>query len=213
MRRLSRLALCTASLTLLLAPATAAAKDLNGRFGVGGQATTLGSQGLSFKYWIGHLGVNLITGGSTTSLKFNTKDADGKDVTAERTISTMDAELRVLFNAARARSANLYLGGGFAIGRWSDEPGISGVDEKSATELGFELLLGTEYFFSNHFAVSAEVGVPIRLPGEDGPAIGGRTPIAHAEQPVEGDTRVFTGEGSRIGFMAIQWAAGFHFYF
>ena len=197
MRRIG-IGLLAGALVSISAPAFA--KDMNGRFGVGGLTNTLGQQGFSFKYWAGHLGVNLLLGGNRTGTKYV---PEGADVEATRTVTNLDSALRVMFNAARAKDANMYVGGGIAVGSTSTDAGVSGVDKAEAAEVAFELVIGAEYFFSNHFAVQAEVGLPIRLVGEDGPAIVGGAGTGNPG-----------GEGNGVVFGQVAaWGAGFSFYF
>lgn len=187
---------------MVAAPSAAHAKDLNGRFAIGGQQNSLGQRGLSVKYWVGHLGFNVLFGGNSTSAKVEGVTAEGDNFSGEDTRRNIDSALRVLFNAARAKDVNMYVGGGLGVGSVSDKKGNPDEKSTSATEVGMELFLGAEYFFSNHFAVQAEVGVPIRaFVSSDGPAIAGG---AGGVGP----------DGSYFGFFTpANWAAGFSFYF
>ncbi len=201
------LALCTATVLLLSLghPGAAQAKDLNGRFAIGGQQNSLGQRGLSVKYWVGHLGFNILFGGNSVSSKVTGSfedDGETKEFEGDDTQRNIDSALRVLFNAARAKDVNMYVGGGIGIGSVSRSFANPGVKDTSASEIGMELFLGAEYFFSNHFAVQAEVGVPIRaFVSTDGPAIAGG---AGGVGP----------DGSAFGFFTpANWAAGFSFYF
>ena len=202
------LALCTATVLLLSLghPGAAQAKDLNGRFAIGGQQNSLGQRGLSVKYWVGHLGFNILFGGNSVSSKVTGSfedDGETKEFEGDDTQRNIDSALRVLFNAARAKDVNMYVGGGIGVGSLSGSvlgagatPVIAKID---ATEVGFELFVGAEYFLSNHFAVQAEVGVPMRFVSEDGPAIAGGGDLP---------------EGSYMHFFRpATWAAGFSFYF
>jgi len=189
---------------LIAAPSAAHAKDLSGRFAIGGQQNSLGQQGLSVKYWVGHLGFNVLFGGSSIGTKAAwPQEINGQNSTVEGqdTVRSVDSALRVLFNAARAKDVNMYVGGGIGVGSVSKDVGDPAGKDTSATEVGLELFLGAEYFFSNHFAVQAEVGVPIRaFVGNDGPALGGLAGAAS-----DGDSYGF--------FTPTTWASGFSFYF
>jgi len=201
-------ALALAVALAALAPAPAAAKDMGGRFGVGGQQNSLGQRGVSVKYWVGHLGFDLIFGGSTVDTKAEgdiVEDGENQHYEGEDTVTGLDSAMRVIFNAARAKDVNMFVGGGLGLGHVTQSFANPQADEASATEVGLELFLGAEYFLSNHFAVQAEVGVPMRLSiGEDGPALGGGA----------GGHPAATAEGQAFGFFVpTTWAAGFHFYF
>ena len=188
-------------------PTTAAAKDLNGRFAIGGLRNSMGQEGLSVKYWVGHLGFNILIGGASLSSKSEGEtapDAEGKtsNFSGDDTTSNIDSAIRVLFNAARAKDVNMYVGGGIGVGSVSQGYANPDLKDTSATEVGMELFLGAEYFFSNHFAVQAEVGLPIRaFVSADGPAIAGGGGGVGAD-------------GKYFGFFTpATWAAGFSFYF
>jgi len=196
------LAILSLPILMLLGTPTAEAKDLNGRFAVGGLRNTLGQQGISFKYWIGHLGVNLLMGGHRQSAPTTGTTADDREFRGDDKTTTLDSAMRIVFNAARAKDVNLFVGGGVGIGSVAQKIANPDQEDTSATEVGFELFLGTEYFFSNHFAMQAELGLPIRTPSEDGPAIGGGT---GANVPV--------ADGTSVGLGTVGWAAGFSFYF
>ena len=208
---------------LVLVSSPVMAKELNGRMGVGGLRNSLGAQGINFKYWAGHLGVSLMLGGASVgeqclaegttrdSRSCGALDLNGANKgaeTADRVETEMVVAARVSYNVARAKAANMFVGGGITAASWSLNPGVSGKDnleeESSATELAFEGFLGAEYFFSNHFSFQAEVGLPFRSPSEDGPALGRLT----------GNGVVDPGKsGTGFGLGIPQWAAGFTFYF
>ena len=190
---------------MALAPSAADAKDLNGRFAIGGQQNSLGQRGVSVKYWVGHLGFNVLFGSNSTSAKeegaFTDEDGDNKEYSGDNSTTNIDSALRVLFNAARAKDVNMYVGGGIGVGSVSSKFADPRVKETSATEVAMELFFGAEYFFSNHFAIQAEVGIPLRaFVSSDGGAIAGGGGVAP--------------DGSYFGiFIPATWASGFSFYF
>ena len=193
-------------------PSVANAKDLSGRFAIGGMQNSLGQQGLSVKYWVGHLGFNMLFGGTSVSTptkgEYTDEDGDKKSYEGPDGAKSIQTSMRILFNAARAKDVNMYVGGGIGVGSVSQDyanpdPDNPAVKDTSATEVGFELFLGAEYFLSNHFAVQAEVGVPMRFVSEDGPALGG----AENNVGVGADSTAFGF------FLPSTWAAGFSFYF
>ncbi len=193
------LSIC-AVLCLLLAGTSASAKDLNGRFGVGGGTTLLGNPGILVKYNIGNLSVGLLTGYARVSVEQQVGDKTGDDVS-----QGVDSSLRITFNAARARHTNLYLGGGFTFGNYTHKDAQG--TENSASEMGFELLLGVEHFFGNHFSLSFETGMPIRMAGDDGMAIG---VLSSSTAPGVYNAK---GSWSHFGAVAPGLAGQFTFYF
>lgn len=195
-----RLVAIASVLALLLVAAPAGAKDLNGRFGVGGGNTLLGNPGLLFKYNVGNLGVGLLMGYARVSVEQQVGDKTGDDVT-----QGIDSSLRITFNAARARHTNLYLGGGFTFGNYTHKD-VAG-NENSASEMGFELILGVEHFFGNHFSLSFETGMPIRIAGDDGLAIG---VVSSSTAPGVYGSK---GSWSHLGAVVPGLAGQFTFYF
>ncbi len=183
----------------MLVAGQASAKDLNGRFAFGGAQTLFGTSGLSVKYFVGHLGVGLIMGHKYSTYEEPVGDKKGDHVNNET-----DTTLRILFNAVRAKDTNMYLGGGFTYGMFSDKTATG--DETSWNEMGIELLLGVEHFFGNFFAVAFETGLPIRLASDDhGSAIG----------MLGGGTGMIGAAGKTISFGAVSpnLIGAFHFYF
>lgn len=196
-----RLSLAVLVATSLLA-LPAAAKDLNGRFGVGGGFTLLGNGGLQLKYFAGHLGIAMLGSYLNTSKKVaSAKDASQS---GDYVQNEQDVSLRVSYNIARAKDTNFIGGGGLTYGNYSfkDQDG----NEDSWNEMGFELFVGVEHFFGNHFSLTFETGLPIRFPGEKGAAIGNLT-----GNMVNG----LLGEGRylRFGSVAPTLASSFNFYF
>jgi hypothetical protein len=195
--RLSTLAL---ALFALLLAAPASAKDLNGRFAVGGGYTLLGNGGLLFRYNVGHIGITLLSG----YMRSSTEEAVGAD-TGDNVRQEIDASLRVFYNVVRGtKETNFNIGGGFTYGSRSDK--AANGDENDWSELGFEIILMVEHFFSNQLSLTFETGMPIRMADDDhGPAIGtlwGGSMIAPS------------GKGSALSFGAMpRLGASFNFYF
>ncbi len=200
-----RIGLGLLAAAVLLAATPAYAKDLNGRFGVGGVRSSLGQEGFAFKYWIGHVGVQALVGMQRLMAKRTWPDPASPDtmLKGDDVTQFLEAGIRAMFNVARAKDVNLYVGGGIGVANRSLQPAEPDAKEQTATEYGVELLLGAEYFLSNHFSVQAEVGIPIRFPGEDGPALGGGL----GNPPLASE-----GFGVKVGQVA-AWGAGFNFYF
>lgn len=186
---------------LLLASAPALAKDLNGRFAVGGGTTLLGSTGVQLKYHVGHLAVGLLVGYGQVSTEEQVGEANQ---TGDHVLSQVDTSLRVHFNAARAKATNLYVGGGFTYGSFTDKSADADVGESSWTEMGIELFLGVEHFLGNHFSLTFETGVPIHIASDDhGSAI----------NRLWGNAPIGKGSSFRIGALSPNLAASFNFYF
>lgn len=134
---MKKFAIALATLAPLALASTAQAKDISGRFGIGGNidSQTHGS-GISAKYWFNEaIGFQLTLGGQTN---VGIEDEFGLDLGA-----------RVLFTIARANDTNLYGGVGVVLG-------LVGYDSTV-----IDARLGAEHFFSNHFSVSGHVGLGI----------------------------------------------------
>ena len=100
---MKKLALALATVAPLALAGTASAKDMKGRFGVGGQLDTGNTDGLSLKYWVSDLGFQGILGYQMVG----ESGTDTKDNTSE-----FDLTLRLLYNIARANDTAFGLAGG-----------------------------------------------------------------------------------------------------
>lgn len=149
-----------AALTAATAPPRAAAADLTGTFGVGGElgsdllggGSGLVDSAISLKYWVSDLGFQLLTG---LAAKDVAADADAG--TAARTPVTLDVVLRALYNLTRAEDTHLFIGAGVSLRAVFDGPGDA---------QALDLLFGVEHFFNRYFAVSGHVGAHIGLGGD-----------------------------------------------
>jgi len=121
---------------------TAAAKDMKGRFGAGGQAENLGGAGgaLSLKYWVSDLGLQALIG-----LDIVDPDADGPGESS----TALGLGLRVLYNIARANDTNMYAGAGVRLGLIDADAVI------------IDVVLGVEHFFTDYFSVAGHVGLAV----------------------------------------------------
>ncbi len=175
----------------------AQAADMTGRLGVGGARTPLHPGGISVRYFLGNLGFQ-----GVLNHTYSGPDSrvNGRDEASNTTLLLA----RALFNTALSDQANLYLAGGLGAGikNFSEEadacsdPDLPQTGLCNRTELGLELAMGAEYFFSRFFSVSGEVGVPIRFVPEGG-AVFDSLP-----------------EGTYISlFDTINWGASFSFIF
>lgn len=143
------LALATvAPLALASTAGTAEAKDMKGRFGLGGQLENLGGVpgGLSLKYWISDLGLQALFG---LEIKGDS-DGDGPDTSR----TGFGLGLRVLYNFARANDTNMYVGAGVRLG----------LVDADATVI--DVIIGVEHFFTDFFSVAGHVGLGIDVGGD-----------------------------------------------
>jgi len=153
--------LCTLLLgSVLLSSNSGWATEVGGRLGLGGKAT-LGSSsldrvaGLNVIYWLGRLGIDGIFGLSVLA-------PDGADTAWELRFGG-----GVVFNLVQADQTNLGLGGRLLLGVGnSGSAYVVGIGE-SAGDTGATILIETplrvEHFFSEHFAINAEVGLQFRV--------------------------------------------------
>ncbi len=142
---------------LALASTAAQAKDMKGRFGIGGQLETLATGGgdknapaipggVSLKYWIADFGIQAMLGLGIRG--------DGDDEGPDEGGTSLGLGLRLLYNFARANDTNLYVGAGVRLGV---------IDSK---DTNIDLILGVEHFFTDFFSVAGHFGLGIEL-GED----------------------------------------------
>jgi len=121
---------------------------MKGRFGLGGQADTGATSGLSLKYWVSDLGFQALFGFNMVG----ESSADAKDNTSE-----FDIALRLLFNFARANDTNMYVGAGVNLGVFG---GGDNAPERDA-RVAIDILLGVEHYFTDFFSVAGHVGIGI----------------------------------------------------
>ncbi|HRE92116.1 MAG TPA: hypothetical protein PK095_23575 [Myxococcota bacterium] len=140
---MKKYALALATVAPFALAGTANAKDVGGKFGLGGEAFGGGAApaGLSLKYWISDLGLQANLG-----LGINTL---GPDTTH------LGLGFHVLYNFARANDTNMYASGGINLGL---------IDSDSTV---VALRLGVEHFFTDHFSVGGHVGLGIDVGGDD----------------------------------------------
>lgn len=131
---------------VLLAAPGAEAKDLNGRFGIGGARTLGGVQGLDVIYWMGRLGLN-----GTVNLIFGSPDA-GDSVFALRIAAG------VLLPIINGEHAQLSVGGRVNFGI------VKNVD----TQIAIEAPLRLQWYISDHLSLFAEVGAVFESVPDDG---------------------------------------------
>lgn len=136
-RTLRRVAALGALIALLSATAPASAKDMTGRFGLGGEITSaLRDSGLSAKFWFGELGGQLIAG----------MDWNNPDPGAGEDSFDLNLGLRILWSAARSENTHFYLAGGVMLHIGDDSGQV------------VDVLVGAEHFLTDYFAVSGQLG-------------------------------------------------------
>lgn len=138
-RHLIALAIAAAAFTLTATP-EAAAKDLDGRFGIGGELTTrLADSGLSAKFWFSEIGGQVLAG-----MSWDSPDAG-------ETVFDVNLGLRVLWSAARTEATNFFLAGGVMLHIGDRQSQI------------VDVLIGVEHFLTDYFAVSGQLGVNLDI--------------------------------------------------
>lgn len=146
---MKKLALALATVAPMALAGTASAKDMKGRFGIGGQLENLGGVpgGLSLKYWINDLGIQALFG---LHIAGDNSDTDNVDEGS----TELGLGLRILYNFARANDTNLYAGAGVRLGL---------IDADSTI---IDVGLGIEHFFTDYFSVAGHVGLGIDVGGD-----------------------------------------------
>lgn len=146
---MKKLALALATVAPMALAGTASAKDMKGRFGVGGQLENLGGVpgGLSLKYWISDLGIQALLG---LDIKGDNDDTQNIDEGS----TGLGLGLRILYNFARANDTNMYAGVGARLGLIDADAVI------------VDLTLGVEHFFTDYFSVAGHVGLGIDVGGD-----------------------------------------------
>jgi len=146
---MKKLALALATMAPLAMAGSASAKDMTGRFGVGGQLEGLASGvpgGLSLKYWINDFGIQALIGLNIQG------DPDGNGPNQSSTAFGLG--LRLLYNIARANDTNMYALAGVRLGL---------VDADSTV---VDVGLGVEHFFTDFFSVAGHFGLAFDVGGD-----------------------------------------------
>ena len=141
-------------LVALFAASGAFAKDMTGRFGVGGDQTLGGVSGLSLQYQFTRLfGIQIVTG-----VGFTAPAADGAD-----NVVRFGEATTVFLNLADFENSNLHVGAGYNI--ITD----SRFDQNLA--LSFDIPVRVVYFPTNNISFHCQVGINLSLlqHGNDSP--------------------------------------------
>lgn len=151
---MKKTALALATVAPLAFASTANAKDVGGKFGLGGQVDlgglfgSIGNNsptapaGLSLRYWISDLGLEANLG-----LKITGESSEG----ADDGTTALGLGIHVLYNFARANDTNMFAGLGINLGL---------IDADSTV---LTARLGVEHFFTDHFSVGGHVGLSVDL--------------------------------------------------
>ena len=129
----------------------AAAKDMGGRFGIGGAQTLGGVRGLDVMYWAGKLALN-----GTVSFLFASPDGGNSGL-------AVNLAAGVLFPLLGGDHADLSIGGRFDIAAAKDRD----------PEFAIEAPLRIEWYASENLSLHAEVGVALDLVGDRGRLLAG----------------------------------------
>jgi hypothetical protein len=193
-----RIVLTGLAAVLLAAPA--AAKDMNGKFGVGFDQSFGGVSGINLKYFIGDFalwltpGLDLyhLGGTSSTGVKF-------------------DVGVAGIYNFARSDQANL--GTGLRV-----DVGYMNGDSNGGSEtwqVNLEIPLIGEYFLTDHFAIHLGVGLVLSITPTSGSTLA--VPNAPVQASATAATAKAKPSGTSIGFTAgaagVMGSGGFTFYF
>lgn len=189
-----KLLLIQIALSLVFAPSIILAKNMHGKFGVGGNQTLLGVTGISFAYWSSPELELSLTLGSGFVL-----DPDNNNTT------TVLASAGFQYVLIATKYANLSLGVRADVG-WASKVAANGdvIGGSNVTQWGLEIPIEVEYFFSDSFSIQVSTGAHFTMVPSEGAVLkpGGLGSV------VEGDYKgVGLGVGSLFG------GAGFRFYF
>jgi len=215
-----------AALAMLLAPGTAACKNMHGKFGFGFQRTLLGAQGFSFNYWA----TPRLSAGVLAGLGFALDSQD--DAT-----TTLLGSVGFKYVVVSTRYANLSAGLCADLG-WANRIRYHAVDgngqprfetttdaegnssqsavigqAKSPTQWGIVLPIEVEYFFSDAFSINLATGFTFTMTPDmpaDAPA-DTQTAILHSEGV--GAISLASHKGIALGAGSLFGHAGFSFYF
>lgn len=176
----------------LCLPVAVRARDMNGKFGLGLDASTGGVSGLGFRYFIGNikldltLGVNAFipSGAGDTHIGFYAGPA-------------------VFYEFARATSTNLGIGIRANLG-YQNKAATGG--SGAIFEANIEIPLEVEYYFSSHFAMHFSVSILFDIIPKNGRVLNNKGASGQGVPAVKGFGISF-GAGSLVA------GAGFTYYF
>lgn len=189
-------------LALVMVPDVASAKDMTGRFGIGGDVTAAGVSGVSARFQVAkNFGIQAVANFDQVS---GTDESGNDDV--DFTVRRIAVAIRGDIVVAFTRNANLSIFFGINIISESvDSDDDNDDNDVDASAFPFEAGLRAEYFFSNFFSVHTEVGIVVAFFDEENQGVAGANTGGAL---VEGSGTLF-----EIGATDVFGSAGFTFWF
>jgi len=188
---------------LALCPATAGAKNMNGKLGFGLQQTLLGANGLSFTYWATKkMAIDIVAGAGIII-------PDKGDTTA-----TILAAAGLRYVMLGTKHCNLSIGAKVDLG-WANKLYYTNgagetLDQGNVWQWGVEIPIEVEYFFSDAFSINLGTGITFTML----PELPGKTSDeAILDASGLGYTTGSKDMGIGIGVGSLFGHAGFTFYF
>ena len=192
-----------ATLILTLLPGLASAKDMTGRFGIGGDTTVAGVNGISARFQIvknfGIQAVASIDNSSATEESGN----DDVDITLRSINVALRGDIQITgVSASKGPNLGLFFGVNVINGLIDPDPADADNDINE-TIFPLEFGLKIEHFFNNHFSVHLELGALLVFYDEKQQVfVNGAIPLT------EGKGQIF-----RLGVADSFGDAGFTFWF
>jgi hypothetical protein len=164
----------------LLCAREAAAKDMNGRVGVGAERTLGGVEGIDVTYWVGKIAID-----GTLAIGLSFPDMGDSGV-------SLSLAGGALFQLLGGDTAGLLFGGRLNIGTAPNKD----------VQIAIEAPLRLEWWPADHFSIHAEVGLAVSIVGDKGGNLigaGGVSPIPGTAFVV-GGTYLTAGAGFSVYF-------------
>lgn len=196
----------------------AAAKDMNGKFGVGYTQSLGGVSGLNLRYFVGDVQVEGTVGFDLFQPSKSAVDLG--------TWTSVKGSVGALYYFARSDQANLGTGlrvdlgwrsreavGGEAAGECAAGDGNEACQRdamaraSSAWQVNIEVPLQAEFFFTDHFALGLATGLLFTIITQEGQA-----PLATGTKSLAADTKK-KGFGFSLGSGSLFGTASFTYYF
>lgn len=189
-------------MAMVMIPSMASAKDMTGRFGIGGDSTLAGVSGVSARFQIAkNFGIQAVAAFSQVSATDESGN-DDVDLTAQRIAIAVRGDIGVAFT----NKTNLSVVFGInIINASTDNDNDNDDDDLDATAFPFEVALKVEHFFTDFFSIHVETGFVVAFFDEKNQGV------------INGAGAVPLGEGSGtlidIGRSDVFGTAGFTFWF
>ena len=194
--------LLTAGVILTLMPGVSMAKDMTGRFGVGGDTTVAGVNGLSLRFQVAKaFGIQAVT--SFNQVSATEETGEDVDFTNRNINFAIRGDFQITgVSASKGPNMSLFAGVNIINAKINSDDDN---DDNDIEETIFPFVFGlkVEQFFGNHFSVHMEVGALLVFFDEKQQAFAG-SPIPLTE----GDGTIF-----RFGDADAFGNAGFTFWF